>query len=433
MGSKKQNSHIRAGLIVATIGLLLVGARVSIAGYGCPVYFRMLPWVESLRVEESTVVPVGVRPDWGGTRWARSRACSSIIPVISLTREEVAKLEPDLQGILDPEYKTFEQDFNQQPVECMTHNEFVYFGISFYGGEGYFGVGGLGRYDPGTKTLEVRRPELLRDASISKLEHDGEALWFATIYKGEGFSDPVYGLARYDWEQDKLSHYVGTNDGPCGFWVNDLHYHEGYLWVATDLGVSKYDKTAGQWEHFVLSNNANSELTRTTCDDLYKNLLSSLPDTQMDPKDGACPLPSLGAWTPRNTFRAYLKRFRPNLVESDIELKKQARINHELESLRYAQDAISRGDIEAAYRLIEDGFISEYSEVRNKTYQFLEQYPEIYTGALQTFSIESITESINIYSESARDLEYQRLSIYRTIAPANDYTKALRNFEKVFK
>jgi len=36
----------------------------------------------------------------------------------------------------------------------------------------------------------------------------------------------------------------------------------------------------------------------------------------MDPKDGACPLASVGAWTPRNTFRAYHKRFRPDFFDT---------------------------------------------------------------------------------------------------------------------
>jgi len=310
MGRMKQTRPLRVALLVAVMGLFLSDARISVAGYGCPVYFRMLPWVERLRVENATVVPVGVSPDWGGSRWAESRGCASMIPMVALTKEEVAQLRPDLAAILDPDYQRFEAEFNQGAVACQTHNEFVYFGLSFYGGEGYFGVGGLGRYNPGTKTLEIRRPTLLRDVAIAHLAHDGDALWVATMYEGEGFSDPVYGLVRYDWEQDTLTHYVGTNAGPCGFWINDLHYQDGTLWVATDLGVSKYTKATGQWDHFVMSNDATRELTRTRCDALYKHLLNTLPDTPMDPRDGACPLDSLGAWTPRNTFRAYLKRFR---------------------------------------------------------------------------------------------------------------------------
>jgi len=107
-------------------------------------------------------------------------------------------------------------------------------------------------------------------------------------------------------------------------------------------------------------------------------------------------------------------------------------IRQELGFLRYAQDALSRDDPESAYRLIEDGLISEYKEVRVKARQFIEQHPETLEGAKHSFTFKSFKESISSYGNNAREIEEQRLSIYKSVASAQDYEKARLNFEKVF-
>lgn len=117
-----------------------------------------------------------------------------------------------------------------------------------------------------------------------------------------------------------------------------------------------------------------------------------------------------------------------------LELDKKTEVNimSELKCLEFAQNALARGDIEFAYRVLEDELVSEHTDVREKTRQFLEQHPELYRGALQTFSSKSLKESINKHGASAEEIESRRLSIYKKIAPDKDYTKALRYFESVF-
>ena len=125
----------------------------------------------------------------------------------------------------------------------------------------------------------------------------------------------------------------------------------------------------------------------------------------------------------------------PTLQEiSEYEARKEAlNIDRELRSLQYANDTLLRGDMEATYRLLEDGLISEYPEVQKKARQFIKQHPDILECARRSFSTNSLKISIGKYrKKEARNIESQRLSIYKTVAPAHDYKKARQNFENIF-
>lgn len=111
---------------------------------------------------------------------------------------------------------------------------------------------------------------------------------------------------------------------------------------------------------------------------------------------------------------------------------KPRRVSKELEFLQHAQDALSRDDPESAYRLIEDGLVSDYEEVRDEVKHFIRQNPILHMGARSSFGHEALKESIRTYGEGARELEAQRLSIYKTVAPVEEFSEAQHNFENVF-
>lgn len=123
---------------------------------------------------------------------------------------------------------------------------------------------------------------------------------------------------------------------------------------------------------------------------------------------------------------------KPKHLELISPEEEDIRVREELTFLTYTQDAISRDDPESAYRLIEDGLISEYELVRDKSRQFIEQNPKLYEGARRSFRLESLKESIRMYGEDARELENRRLSIYKTVASVEDYSEARQSFVKVF-
>jgi hypothetical protein len=190
-------------------------------------------------------------------------------PAITLSMEEAIKLEPELAGAAAIEQKIGAWTF---------HDGAFWFGLSFYSGEGESGVGGVGRYDPVTKEQIIRRPSLIRDSSIHHIVGEGQTLWFSTDAEWECIGDvTLHGLARYDWEADRLETFEGRDDGPCGFSVNDLLLDAKYLWVATDLGLSRRDRTTGKWDHFVPEPGASPPMQATTCEALYSKLLGSLP------------------------------------------------------------------------------------------------------------------------------------------------------------
>lgn len=101
--------------------------------------------------------------------------------------------------------------------------------------------------------------------------------------------------------------------------------------------------------------------------------------------------------------------------------------------LQYPRAALDRGDTEAAYRLMEDGLVSEQPEMRKTLQLFLRQHPEILEGAKHSFTTVSLKESIATYgADKAREIELHRLSIYRTVVPDEDFGLAQRNYHSVF-
>jgi len=71
----------------------------------------------------------------------------------------------------------------------------LWFGISFYDGEGYSGVGGLGSFDSKTNVFRIRRYPELVDWSTSALLVEGEEIWLGLVQKSEGRSG-MGGLLR---------------------------------------------------------------------------------------------------------------------------------------------------------------------------------------------------------------------------------------------
>lgn len=222
------------------------------------------------------------------------------VPPITLSKEEAVALVPRVQ----------EAEVIAQEVSAWTeHDGVIWFGIGFYAGEGTDGVGGIGRYDPLTKQTMIRRPKLLLDSSINHLVHDGESLWLGTTGYYECIGEPpTHGLLRYAWNTDQIETFEGKDDGPCGFVVHDLLLEKKYLWVATDLGLSRWDRQAKKWAHYVPDPAASPSMRPTTCAALYTDLLKILPKT----------------FDPQYDFIFYsqlfdpLKRFRPQFLISYV-------------------------------------------------------------------------------------------------------------------
>lgn len=169
--------------------------------------------------------------------------------------------------------------FSQSITSCVSDGQNLWGGISFYGGEGYWGAGGLAKIDIESGNVEFVRPlpRTFLDGSTGPVAFFANTLWMGTYWNGE-CGGPVSGgglkkLVQYQ----SVDHYV-AEDVPevCGFAIRDFQEFDGALWVATELGLSKLvDNDGPRWVNFVPDPEGPELMRQTTCDDLYVELLQS--------------------------------------------------------------------------------------------------------------------------------------------------------------
>lgn len=277
----------------------LLGRRfMTIGDEGFPIARPILRYVPAKGWVHDEPYACGKDRDF--TCLPKKREEEAAIPPITLSREEAIALRPRLQQ---------EEQIEQKVYAWTQYGGFIWFGIAFYDGEGVSGVGGIGRYNPKTKKMEIRRPQLLRDVSIGHIAHDGETLWLGTAGYYEGPSGYGHGLVRYDWKTDRISSFEGTDDGPCGFMVHGLHLEKNSLWVATDLGLSRWDRKSRRWDHYVPYPAGSPPMRTVTCPDQYASLLKTLPRS-FQPSFDTIPYSEL--------FQS-IKRFRPRFLKSYVQ------------------------------------------------------------------------------------------------------------------
>jgi hypothetical protein len=172
---------------------------------------------------------------------AREAHCQKTVPYRQPDQQTAIALRPHLR---------VGNSVEEKPAACHERDGVIWFGLGFYEGEGSDGVGGIGRYIPATKQIEVRRPEWLRDKSVDRIAFDGHDLWLAISQHYEKDEQP-WGLVRYDWEHNELRPLAARDDAPCGFKVVDLLLESEYLWVATDLALSRLDRSTHTWRHWI--------------------------------------------------------------------------------------------------------------------------------------------------------------------------------------
>lgn len=106
----------------------------------------------------------------------------------------------------------------------------LWFGVSFYDGEGISGVGGWGRFDPRENRYEMHWGSPVADASVTAMVHDGEALWFGLARRRE-WTIQGAGLAVLTLSDGTTRRFdvPGVVDVLCPV--------DGVLWVGTREGL----------------------------------------------------------------------------------------------------------------------------------------------------------------------------------------------------
>lgn len=107
----------------------------------------------------------------------------------------------------------------------------IWFGKSFYDGEGETGVGGFGYYDPETKKLKVYSPPEILAYSVSAMLFGPTDIWMGLASFGEG-DNMSGGLLRFD-RQTETVQKVPLIDVPLA-----LERLGERILVATDVGIA---------------------------------------------------------------------------------------------------------------------------------------------------------------------------------------------------
>lgn len=182
---------------------------------------------------------------------------------------ELQRMIPHIEPIPIEEYEA-----EEAPSIPAYSDDHIWFGFNFYRGEGSWGTGGVGRYTPATKQLEIHHPVELKRVPVQKVAYDGENLWATTSYRYvcEG-NPPALGLVKYNWVNKTIIQFNSVTEGPCGLVPHDLVWKNGSLWVATDIGLSRWIKDKNQWIHYLPDENDYSNVNTVSCPEIYTQLL----------------------------------------------------------------------------------------------------------------------------------------------------------------
>jgi len=113
----------------------------------------------------------------------------------------------------------------------LIRNNEIWFGLRFYDGEGYTGVGGFGVVNTVTGNITMQYPREMVDWSASAMLLEDEYLWIGLIRYPEGMPYGG-GLLRYDRKSGKIRKYPVAEIIKCIYKVGDT------IFIGTANGIS---------------------------------------------------------------------------------------------------------------------------------------------------------------------------------------------------
>ena len=299
-------------IIIGSISLL-IAPSAGLAAWSCGIDSSLLPHVYSLDVVDGqlqafvgqqTRVTLGEDGEW----IVRS---SADLPSRhdSVYAESCMDPAPDEDWLrANRELALTNPNFEQHIGVCATGTGKRWGGISFYGGEGSWGVGGIVEENLATGAVRYYRPGALLDYSTSHMEYFGDRLWIGTASYGECGTYVGIGLLSAYFANDRL--YADWVFDNCGFLVSDMVVHDDSLWIATEMGLSKVTRSKDRfkkfdWINFFPTTDENRPMREASCDELYEELFQSTDLASAPPNDSGHPYGQL--WN-------RVSRLRPNFA-----------------------------------------------------------------------------------------------------------------------
>ena len=301
--------NLRPFIIVSACAALTLPNN-SFAGWACGISDSLLPQVYALDVVNDRL-EVYIGPV-ERTKDARDRVGSAITLDVDgewtiqsdielPTRRDANSAEscmdppPDVEWLRTNRPWAIQNPYFEQHIGvCATGSDKRWGGISFYGGEGYGGAGGIVEQDIATGAIRYYRSNSLLNYSTSHLEYFGDHLWIGTAWYGECGTGMGIGVLSGFFANDELYADRTMGAGTCGFLVSDMLVHSDSLWIATELGLSKVSKSSDrfkkfEWTNYVPTDDPEDPMREVTCDELYAELLRSEDLASAPPNDDGYP------------------------------------------------------------------------------------------------------------------------------------------------
>jgi hypothetical protein len=115
-------------------------------------------------------------------------------------------------------------------------------------------------------------------------------------------------LVRYHWHTGRALTFLGGDDGPCGLLVNGLVQLGDDVWIATDLGLSNWNRKTSKWKNYVPDPSASPPMRETSCPDLYRQLIGTRPRSGWNE--------AMPASSPYHQLIETLARLRPRAIDA---------------------------------------------------------------------------------------------------------------------
>lgn len=122
-------------------------------------------------------------------------------------------------------------EMNEQIGPWKLEGDRLWFGKTFYDGEGQTGVGGFGYFDSVERKFRLFAPPEIAKWSVSSIEVDDDAVWLALIHNGE-WGGSSGGLLRFDRRTETMKQFEVAEI------VTDMSLVSGKLLAATRLGMA---------------------------------------------------------------------------------------------------------------------------------------------------------------------------------------------------
>ncbi len=278
-----------ADLYAVLVGLAIcLLSPLANAGWPCSIS-HAYPQVRSINIVEgqiaitlgeyfsSDVETLVVLMQSGTGGWVRIRDDAPIVNTQASSCGDSMNPPIDENWLLNRTDFARSRDYFEQEIgACTTDGRALWAGSSFYGGDGYWGVGTLIRKDLNSGRYNYVHDLNLQPYSTSHLEFFAKQLWIGTTHHGEcGGLENGYGIMRFDL---RTQYTVRPVPEICGFAVRGMLVHEKQLWIATDLGLSVgKENSDGQvdWRNYLPDLDDKKLMRSMTCDALYEELLRS--------------------------------------------------------------------------------------------------------------------------------------------------------------